>query len=87
MYVGGAKGHVNIMGGNFYDIKNRYVKKEENGELSHLGINQLCTKNLKKAASAYFSNYPKLVKKTQNRDFKKKYVKDIIHFFNTKCDH
>ena len=86
MQMAGANGHMNMTGGNFYDIKNLYVKRGENGELTHLGSNQLFSKNFKKAASDYFSNCPKLVNKIQNRDFKKKHVKDIVHYYNTKCD-
>lgn len=86
MQMGGANGHMNVTGGNFYDLQNLYVKSGENGELTHLGSNQLFSKNFKKAASDYFSNCPELVKKIQNRDFKKKHVKDIVHYYNTKCN-
>lgn len=85
MFVGGTNGQMNMMPGNYYDIKNLYVTKGINGEVTHLGSNQLFSKNFKNAASDYFSDCPELVAKIQNKEYKKKHVKDIVNFYNLKC--
>ncbi|MGB2761034.1 MAG: hypothetical protein WBC58_13815 [Maribacter stanieri] len=86
MYVGGANSQMNMMHSNFYDINNLYVSKGNSGEITHLGSNQLFSKNFKNAASEYFSDCPVLVTKIQNKEFKKKHVKDIVNFYNLKCN-
>lgn len=86
MFVGGANGQMNMMHGNYYDIKNLYVSKGVNGEVTHLGSNQLFSKNFKNAASDYFADCPELVAKIQNKEYRKKHVKDIVHFYNLKCN-
>ncbi|MFI1772535.1 hypothetical protein [Thalassobellus citreus] len=68
-----------------YNINNFYVKKEGDTEAFHLGSNQLFTKNFKQAASDYFKDCPLLVKKIQNRTFKKKDLRAIVEFYNNEC--
>lgn len=86
MFVGGANGQMNIAHGSYYDIKNLYVRRGVSGEITHLGSNQLFSKNFKNAASAYFSNCPVLVEKIQNKEYKKKHIRDIVNFYNLKCN-
>ncbi|WP_405411627.1 hypothetical protein [Maribacter sp. Asnod1-A12] len=86
MFVGSANGQMNMMHGNYYDIKNLYVSKGVNGEVTHLGSNQLFSKNFKNAASDYFADCPELVTKIQNKEFKKKHVRDIVKFYNLQCN-
>ena len=86
MFVGGANGHMNMSNGNYYDIKNLYVRRGVSGEITHLGSNQLFSKNFKNAASDYFADCPELVTKIQNKEFKKKHVRDIVKFYNLQCN-
>ncbi|MDF4201426.1 hypothetical protein PXD56_00570 [Maribacter sp. SA7] len=86
MFVGGANGQMNMAHGNYYDIKNLYVRRGINGEITHLGSNQLFSKNFKNAASTYFSDCPVLVEKILNKEFKKKHVRDIVNFYNLQCN-
>lgn len=86
MFVGGTNGQMNMMHGNYYDIKNLYVTKGVSGEVTHLGSNQLFSKNFKNAASDYFSDCPELVAKIQNKEYKKKHIRDIVNFYNLQCN-
>lgn len=86
MFVGGANGQMNMVHGNYYDIKNLYVRKGINGEITHLGSNQLFSKNFKNAASSYFSDCPVLVEKIINKEYKKKHIRDVVSFYNLKCN-
>ncbi|TDS18600.1 hypothetical protein DFQ03_0306 [Maribacter caenipelagi] len=86
MFVGGTNGQMNMMHGNYYDIKNLYVTKGVKGEVTHLGSNQLFSKNFKNAASDYFSDCPELVAKIQNKEYKKKHIRDIVNFYNLQCN-
>lgn len=88
-HIGGAGG-AGGFGGGFtpvytYNINNFYVRKEGQKEATHLGSNQLFSKNFKKAASAYFKDCPSLVKKIQSRTFKKRDLKKIVTYYNNKC--
>ena len=83
--VGGAGG---FGGGGFFvghNINNFYVQKEDQKEATHLGSNQLFTKNFKKAASTYFKDCPSLVKKIQSRILKKRDLEKIVKYYNNKC--
>lgn len=86
MFVGGTNGQMNMAHGTYYDIKNLYVRRGLNGEITHLGSNQLFSKNFKNAASTYFSDCPVLVEKIQSKEFKKKHVRDIVNFYNLQCN-
>lgn len=72
-------------GGHFYNIKNLFVLREGEEMATHLGSNQLFTKNFKKAASAYFKDCSKLVRKIQNKEYKKKHIKNIVNYYNKQC--
>ncbi|WP_324024775.1 hypothetical protein QSV08_16300 [Maribacter sp. BPC-D8] len=86
MFIGGVHGQMNMAHGNYYDIKNLYVRRGVSGEITHLGSNQLFSKNFKNAASAYFSDCPILVEKIINKEYKKKHIRDIVNFYNLKCN-
>lgn len=68
-----------------YTVKNFYVKRAGETEASHLGSNQLFTKNFKKAASEYFKDCPSLVKKIKEKEFKKRDLKVIVDYYNEDC--
>lgn len=83
---GGMGGAPMYTMGTNYSIKNLYVLKEGNEKATHLGSNQLFSKNFKQAASDYFKDCSKLVAKIQNREFKKKEIKAIVEYYNSECD-
>ncbi len=86
--LGGFRGRAGVGfvgGGQYYNIKNFYVRKKTENEVTHLGSNQLFTKNFKQAASNYFKDCPKLVKRIQNRALKKRDLKEIVQFYNNQC--
>ncbi|SIQ03179.1 hypothetical protein [Maribacter ulvicola] len=85
MFVGSSNDQVNIAHGNNYNIKNLYVRRGVRGKITHLGSNQLFSKNFKNAASSYFSDCPALVQKIQDKQYKKKHVREIVNFYNLKC--
>ncbi len=74
-----------ISGGGFYNIKHSYVRKTDEEEAEHLASSNWISKNFKNSASNFFSDCPELVQKIENREFKKRDLKEIIEFYNTKC--
>lgn len=75
-----------MTGGGSYNTTYSYLRKTNEKEAVYLGSSYWMTKNFKKGASNFFSDCPELVKKILNRDFRKKDLKEIILFYNTKCD-
>tara|TARA_R110000744_G_scaffold361377_3_gene469116 strand:+ start:93 stop:665 length:573 start_codon:yes stop_codon:yes gene_type:complete len=75
-----------MSGGGAYNTTYSYLRKTDEKEAVYLGSSNWMTKNFKKGASDFFSDCPLLVKKIQNRDFRKKDLKEIILFYNTECD-
>ena len=89
-YSAGHFGGPGGFGGGFvpvyaYNINNFYVRKAGQKEATHLGSNQLFTKNFKKAASTYFKDCPSLVQKIQSRTFKKRDLEKIVNYYNRNC--
>ncbi len=82
--VGGGVG-AGAFGGATYNINNFYVRRQNEKEAYHLGSNQLFTKNFKKAASSYFKDCSSLVAKIQNKELKKRDLREIVEYYNTKC--
>jgi hypothetical protein len=78
-------GGAGFTGGYTYSINNFYVKKKGKAAAFHLGSNQLFTKNFKQAASDFFKDCPELVKKIQNRELKKKHLREIVEYYNNQC--
>jgi len=85
VYMAGPNGGSWTGMGHSYNIKNLFVSREGEEIVTHLGSNQLFTKNFKKAASTYFKDCPELVKKIQNKKLKKRDIKDIVEFYNNQC--
>lgn len=83
---GGMAGAPMYPMGTNYSIKNLYVLKQGEAKATHLGSNQLFSKNFKQAASDYFKDCENLVAKIQNRDFKKKEIKAIVEYYNSQCE-
>ncbi|UGU18127.1 hypothetical protein LS482_09630 [Sinomicrobium kalidii] len=96
LYIATAYGATPIsMGGGFgggfntthaYTINNYYLLRTDEEEATHLGSDDLFTKNFKQAASRYFKDCPLLVKKIEDKAFKKRHLKAIVSFYNTKCN-
>ena len=82
----GSPGGAAFGGGYFYSIDHFYLKRKNEDKAVHIGSNQLFSKNFKKTASGYFSDCPALVEKIQNREFKKKHLKEIVTYYNTQCE-
>lgn len=72
------------MGGG-YDYTNSYVRKPGENEATYLASTSWLSGNFKKTASDYFADCPSLVSKIQNRELKKRDLKEIIDYYNTQC--
>ncbi len=69
-----------------YYINDFYVKKATSKSVTHLGSDQLFSKNFKKAASVFFKDCPSLVEKIQNEELKKRDIKEIVEYYNENCN-
>lgn len=85
MPYAGAPGGVGFAGGYSYSINNFYVSRANEVKATHLGSNELFTKNFKQAASDYFKDCTELVQKIQNSTFKKRDLIAIVQFYNNEC--
>ena len=81
----GFGGGMHMTMGHSYNISSYYVRKENETEVTHLGSTSWISKNFKKAASNYFKDCPNLVEKLQNKEYKKKDIREIIDFYNEYC--
>ncbi|MGS2765197.1 hypothetical protein [Sinomicrobium sp. M5D2P9] len=69
-----------------YTIENYYLRRKGEEEATHLGSNQLFTKNFMEAASDYFKDCPLLVEKIENKEYKKRHLEEVVTFYNTRCN-
>ena len=83
--VGGAGGGFGFSPGYSYSINNYYLKREGQTSAFHLGSTNVFSKNFKKAASDYFKDCSSLVKKIQNKEYKKKDIRAVVEFYNMEC--
>jgi len=68
-------------------ISSYYVAKENEESLTHLGSKgSLFGKNFKKAASEYFRDCPELVKKIQDKEYRKKHIEKVVKYYNENCN-
>lgn len=72
------------MGGS-YSYTDSYVRKPGENEATYLASTNWLSGNFKKMASQYFEDCPALVAKIQNKEFKKKHLKEILTYYNTQC--
>ncbi|WP_442845062.1 hypothetical protein [Leeuwenhoekiella sp. H156] len=86
MGFGAAGGMGMGFGGYAYNIDNFYLKRETETGMTHLGSNQLFTKNFIKAASDYFKDCPQLVEKIEAKDYRKQDLRAIVTYYNENCD-
>lgn len=80
-----SNGRTTTMGAGFSRAVYSYVRKTNEEEAVLLASSNWISKNFKNTASKFFSDCPELVKKIRNREFKKRDLKEITDFYNTKC--
>lgn len=82
----GANG--TMTGGGTYTINSYYVSKNDDEIVTHLGDRgNLFSKNFKKAASEYFKDCSRLVKKIQDKEFRKRDIIKVVKFYNEDCQY
>lgn len=70
-----------------YSMDNYYVSKDDRDIVTKLTtIGTFFGQNFQKAASEYFFDCAELVKKIENKVYKKKDIEEIVKFYNTKCN-
>lgn len=69
-----------------YTIENYFVKRKDDVDITHLGSNQLITKDFIEAATMFFSDCKQLVEKVKNKELKKRDIVQIVQFYNKNCD-
>jgi hypothetical protein len=69
-----------MTGGLMYDTDRCLLQKGDAGELTP--IRALF---FKKDMSAFFSDCPELVKKIEEKEFKREHLREIVQFYNTQC--
>ena len=62
-----------------------YLRKKGEKEVTHITSTDLFSKNFKKAATAYFKDCPDLVKKIKTKEYRKREIRNIVEFYNSKC--
>ncbi len=82
---GGAGGGMAIGMGTSFSIKSYYVKRKNDQAVTHLGSTSLFSKSFKKAAGSYFKDCLNLVEKIQNKEFKKRDIREVVEYYNTEC--
>lgn len=62
-----------------------YVSKGVNEDLKELRSSLRHWTNFKKIASNYFKDCPKLVKKIQSKEFRKRDIVEVVEYYNDNC--
>ncbi|NQX85551.1 MAG: hypothetical protein HRT67_06555 [Flavobacteriaceae bacterium] len=90
LYMTTAKGYNNPGGAGMnrieYIIQNYYVRRNEFNEVTHLGSNQIFTKDFRKVTSEYFKDCAILVEKINDKHFGKREIEEIVTFYNENCN-
>lgn len=81
---GGVGGMGMGMGASF-TIKNYYLRKKHEKEVTQISSTHLFSKNFKKAATTYFEDCPDLVEKIATKEYRKRDIRAVIEFYNSKC--
>jgi CRISPR/Cas system-associated endonuclease/helicase Cas3 len=68
-----------------FTIKNYYLRKKHEKEVTHISSTHLFSKNFKKAATSYFEDCPDLVEKIATKEYRKRDIRAVIEFYNAKC--
>lgn len=71
--------------GSGFSIKSYYLRKKGEKEVTHITSTDLFSKNFKKAATAYFKDCPDLVEKIKTKEYRKREIRAIVEFYNSKC--
>ena len=76
----------NNMGPAKSSITSYYVSKDADDLVTHLGDRgNLFSKNFIKAASEYFEDCPELVKKIEDKEYKKRDIEEVVNYYNKDC--
>ena len=68
-------------------ISHYYVSRAGDEFVTRLGgQGSLFKKNFKKGASEYFKDCPELVKKIENKEFKRRDIEEVVNFYNRECE-
>jgi hypothetical protein len=81
----GGAGGMNMAMGTSFTIKNYYLRKKDDKSVTHITSTSLFSKNFKKTAAKYFEDCPSLVEKIENKEYRKRDIRAIIEFYNSKC--
>lgn len=82
----GSSGSLGFEGSNNYQVKNYFIKNEDEDYIEFFVSTDLFSKNFKKQARIFFQNCQLLVEKIESKQFKKKDILEIIDFYNNECD-
>jgi hypothetical protein len=89
LYISASSFNSNPMGPNMgmtqQTIVVHYVKREHNDEVVLLSSDYFSDQSLKTVGPIFFKDCPELVKKIEDRDYKKRHIYDIVRFYNDKC--
>jgi hypothetical protein len=73
------------MGMTQHTIVVHYVKRGHNDEVVLLSSDHFADQSLKTVGPKFFKDCPELVKKIEDRDYKKRHIYDIVRFYNDNC--
>ena len=62
-----------------------YIRRKNDRHVMYMSSNYIFTNTLKKKGPWFFRDCPELVKKIENKDFKKDQVEEVVHFYNDHC--
>lgn len=62
-----------------------YVKRKDEDEVTLLSSDHFSDTSLKTVGPRFFSDCPELVKKIEDKDYKKRHIYDIVRFYNENC--
>lgn len=66
-------------------ITGYYVRRENDRHAVSISSDHLFNNSLKQKGPWFFKDCPELVKKIENKDFRKKEIKKVVRFYNDHC--
>lgn len=81
----GAVGGGIAFGGGGGTVTYFYVCRQSDAEAFRITSFGNISKNFKKTASEYFKDCPELVKKIEDKTFKKDDIEEVVRFYNAHC--
>ncbi len=69
------------------DVVDYYVKRPNDSAVTHITTTgAFSSADFKKVATTFFADCTKLIEKIHNRKFKSRHIKDVVKFYNEKCN-